>query len=219
MWIKVDPMCNFDPVRCGLSSVSLAGSMFAMAAGETDAKAALMEAPEAQAGSNAARTDPAPQSQAEFYRFGADGTMTKVNLAIGDQVLLTTEGETATGLAGTPKRDIPYMAATVTNTGVEANNTPTEIQMQETALNGTHIETSCATRCSQRGDPSDYSLGRFTDTISVGSGAAFQAEQHFYLGNERAPASIVLRLEPGKYQLGTSTLVEADKNAITRKIQ
>jgi hypothetical protein len=33
--------------------------MFAMAAGETDAKAALMEAPEAQAGSNAARTDPA----------------------------------------------------------------------------------------------------------------------------------------------------------------
>jgi RHS repeat-associated protein len=60
MWIKVDPICNFDPVRCGLSSLSLAGSMFAMAAGETDAKAALMEAPEAQAGSNAARTDPAP---------------------------------------------------------------------------------------------------------------------------------------------------------------
>jgi hypothetical protein len=63
MWIKVDPMCNFDPVRCGLSSLSLAGSMFAMAAGETDAKAALMEAPEAQAGSNAERTDPASAQQ------------------------------------------------------------------------------------------------------------------------------------------------------------
>jgi RHS repeat-associated protein len=49
MWIKVDPICNFDPVRCGLSSVSLAGSMVAMAEGTTDAKAVLMEAPEAQA--------------------------------------------------------------------------------------------------------------------------------------------------------------------------
>jgi RHS repeat-associated protein len=50
MWIKVDPMCNIDPVRCGGSGGGVTGSMLAMANGMGDTNLPLMLAPEAQAG-------------------------------------------------------------------------------------------------------------------------------------------------------------------------
>jgi hypothetical protein len=64
MWIKVDPMCNIDLVRCGGGGGGVTGSMLAMANGMGDTNLPLMLASEAQAGSNAARTEPAPAAQA-----------------------------------------------------------------------------------------------------------------------------------------------------------
>ena len=155
-----------------------------------------------------------PPSQAVFY----DANMKRKALPVGTQVLLTDKGTLTTNPVGTKTLEVPYSAAVVTNTGVKPLNTPTEIQMQERETSGT-IKLGCQVRCSNKSDSDDYNGGRFTDTISIGSGNAFRATQNFYFGTSGTPATLVMELSPGYYASGNSTDVAASANSVVRKIE